>query len=83
MFTAKDFNKELTKISKEKDEVVDAWLKDYVLPSFRYNGQGFICPEEVSVSECEDLLQKRGFSVKVYSQLAGSYIYITIPPQQE
>lgn len=83
MKTAKDLHNLLKLKQSGKNEIIDAWLEDEVFPKFTYNKQGFSIPEGVSLSEVEQLLSVRGFSVKTHCDHQGSFVYITIPPQGE
>ncbi len=83
MKTAKDLHNLLKLKQSGKNEIIDNWLENEVFPKFTHNKQGFSIPEGVSLSEVEQLLGVRGFSVKTHCDHQGSVVYITIPPQGE
>ncbi len=83
MKTAKDLHNLLKLKQSDKNAIIDTWLEKEVFPKFTNNRQGFSIPEGVSLSETEELLKARGFSVTTYSGYQGSFVYITIPPQGE
>lgn len=83
MKTAKDLHNLLRLKQSGKNEIIDAWLEDEVFPKFTHNKQGFSIPEGVSLSEVEQLLGARGFSVTTHHDHQVSFVYITIPPQGE
>ncbi len=83
MKTAKDLNNLLKLKQSDKNSIIDNWLEKEVFPKFTNNKQGFSIPEGVSLSETEELLKVRGFSVTTYSGHQGSFVYLSIPPQGE
>ena len=83
MLTAKDLYNQINLVTFTKSKIIDTWLSEIVFPKFRENGQGFYCPDGVSLSEAKTLLQHRGFSVETLYHYEGAFIYITIPAQEE
>lgn len=85
MYTAKDMYEDLKLKETGKGELVDKWLKEEVLPSRTLTGynSGYTCPDGITLSELEKMLELRGFTCKTWSDYQGNFVSIEIPPQGE
>lgn len=82
MITVKDYIKYTKNADSALQEKVDEWLKTVVFPH-HYDKAGYECPSWIDLVNLQMLLQQRGWEVTVYSGYAGSFVYLSVPPQQD
>lgn len=76
-------------IMKQQDEQfeneVNEWLLSSALPNFKGDGTGYDLPPFLknNLKMFEYSLLRRGFSVKFHGDHTGTYLYLSLPPQEE
>jgi hypothetical protein len=82
MITVKDYLAYEKSITEAIQSKVDEWLQKQVFPTF-YNNKGYDVPEWTTTTQLQLLLEQRGWSVTTYSDYQGSFVYLSVPPQQD
>lgn len=79
------FNAILKQKDAQFEHEVNEWLLNSALPNFKGDGTGYQLPPELknNLKMFEYSLVRRGFSVKFHSDQSGTYLYLSIPPQDE